>query len=503
MATPQENRFLRLALSQKVLSRDQLKTCLEFQQQKLQQGSKIPLWDCTVLESMLDQDVAEKLQDEAGDLSVEKLGDFAIMRKLGEGGMGTVWMATGPGDKRAAIKVLPSQLAKQRPFLTRFFREAQASIKLQHDNIVRGIAVGEDAGNYYFAMEFVDGESVRNMIERSGPMEPQRATEIVRQVAEGLAYAHEHNIVHRDIKPDNIMVTKGGVAKLADLGLARQTDAEMTALTRTGTGMGTPYYMAPEQAADAKRADARSDIYSLGATWYHMVTGQFPFAGNTPLEIMTKHLKEPLKAPRSVRTNIPRGISMTIERMMAKRPEDRIQSARDLCKTIDEQCTGERDLAKELGLAKPKVQESLWDMKIGVGAKAEKRRFSLSEVRERIRKGQVTRDTPARPAGTSSEYQPAAVFRELEREFPRDYAVRVDLDKTKPQTSTRAQLHNLVTRFDEAKKQQERKKTIKKVVSALIKLAVLAAVVALVWHFWPQIRGFVSGVISKRPAETP
>jgi serine/threonine protein kinase len=451
---------------------------------------------------MLDQEVAEKLQEQAGDLTVDKLGEFAVVRKLGEGGMGSVWMATAPDGTRAAIKVLSRELAKQRPFLTRFFREAQACIKLQHANVVRGIAVGEDAGHYYFAMEFIDGESVRAMLEREGPMEPQRATGIIRQAAEGLAYAHENGIVHRDIKPDNIMVTKEGVAKVADLGLARRVDSEMTALTRTGTGMGTPYYMAPEQAADAKRADARSDIYSLGATWYHMVTGQFPFTGNTPLELLTKHLKEPLKSPSSVRTGIPRGVSMAIERMMAKRPEDRVQSCRDLCTIIDEQCTGERDLAKELGMARPKPKESLWDMKVLVGGRQERRRFTLSEVRERIRKGQITRETPAHPA-EGGEYQPAGSFRDLGREFPKDYAIRVAADKSDGMAVTRAQLHDLVTHFDEAKRDHARKKALKAWIPRLIKLAVLVVIALVVWHFFPQIKGLVTGLLQKKAETTP
>ncbi|MHC4789640.1 MAG: serine/threonine-protein kinase, partial [Planctomycetota bacterium] len=234
MSTPQETRFLRLALTQKVLSRDQLKTCIEFQEQKKQEGSQIPLWDCTVLNNMLAQGVAEKLQDQAGDLDRAKLGDFTIIRKLGEGGMGSVWMAVGPEKQRVAVKLLPMHMAKRRPFLTRFFREAQASIKLKHKNIVGGVAVGEDRGHYFFAMEYVPGKSVREIMDSSPePMPFEKVTDIIRQVAEALAYAHENGIIHRDIKPDNIMVTKDGVAKLADLGLARETDTELTALTRT------------------------------------------------------------------------------------------------------------------------------------------------------------------------------------------------------------------------------------------------------------------------------
>ena len=494
MPTPQEKRFLRLAVAQKELTREQGEACLQMQAQKQRDGSSIPIWDCAVLQSMLDQDTAEALQEQAGDLNRDKLGDYSILRKLGEGGMGSVWMAVGPDKQRVAVKLLTPGLSIQRQFLTRFFREAQAAIKLQHDNIVRGLAVGEDAGYYFFAMEYVDGRSVRDIMKQSGPVPPARATEILLQVAEGLAYAHEHGVVHRDIKPDNIMVTRDGVAKLADLGLARQVDSEMTALTRTGTAMGTPYYMAPEQGIDAKRADARSDIYSLGATWYHMIIGEVPFDGGTPLEIWQKHQKQPVRPPSALRTDVPRGVSFTIERMMAKEPDRRIQSARDLCQIIREQCMGERDIAKELGLDRPKAQESMWDMKLHVAGGLEGRRLSLSDVRTRIRKGLIARDTPTRRAGNHGSYQPASAFRELAREFPRDYAVPTETDISTPDATTRAQLHTLVKDFDKEKRAYGRRRKLHRLVPYLISLGVLTAFAVAAWQLWPTIRGFLGGL---------
>jgi len=500
LPSPQETRFLRLALKSGVLSRDQLRTCLNYQAEKQKQGSRIPLWDCAVLNNMLDQNLAERLQDEAGDLDVEKLGEFTLLRKLGEGGMGSVYLAVGPDKRRVALKVLPPHLAKQRPFLTRFYREAQATIKLRHKNIVQGVAVGEDHGRYYFAMEFIDGRSVKDILDEVGAMEPQQASQIILQVAEGLAYAHANGIVHRDIKPENVMVTRDGVAKLADLGLARQTEADLTALTRTGTSMGTPHYMAPEQSTDAKRVDARADIYSLGATWYHMVTGRFPFTGESLVEILQKHLREPLKSPSSVRPGLPRSISLTIERMMAKDPANRIQTAKELCQIIRDQCLGERDIGKELGLDRPTVSESMWDMKILVGKRLERRRMSLTEVRQRISKGIVTRDTPARPAGSRKEWQPAASYKELAREFPRDYAVRVEPSAKKDARSARAQLHELVTHFDRASTRYRRKQKLKKSTPYLIEAVIALILIGAAIYFWPQIREFVSGLLSRGPA---
>ncbi|MCK4283933.1 MAG: protein kinase, partial [Candidatus Brocadiae bacterium] len=428
---------------------------------------------------------------------VEKLGDFTILRKLGEGGMGSVWLAVGSDKQRVAVKVLPPQLAKQRQFLTRFFREAESSIKLQHKNIVKGVAVGEEGGRYYFAMEFVPGRSVRQMIEKSGALPVEQATDIILQAAEGVAHAHQNSIIHRDIKPDNIMVTRNGVAKLADLGLARQTDADVTALTRTGTSMGTPYYMAPEQTTDAKRADARSDIYALGASWYHMVTGQLPFIGESALEIFQKHLKEPVKSPASVRPGLPRGVSITIERMMAKDPENRIQTAEELCRIIREQCLGERDVVKELGLEERGAKESMWDMRVPAGGGLETRRMSLSGLRQRVRSGRVTRDTPTRRAGSRAGWQPAGSFKELAREFPKDYAVHVDPTKGAKQDTPRGQLRDLVTHFDQASRAYGRKKTFKKMIPYLIEFVIALVIIAVVICFWSQIWGFVSGLFGK------
>ena len=494
MSTPQETRFARLAYGQKTLTKEQVDACVAFQAQKLEQGSKIALWDCAVLMGLVDEALAEKLAGKAGDLPVPKLGEFAVIQKLGEGGMGAVYLCTGPDKQRVAVKVLPPQLAKQRQFLSRFFREAQACCKLQHKNVVCGISVGEDAGYYFFAMEFVDGVSVDQMLKQSGPIPAEKATELVLQVAEGLAYAHQNGIIHRDIKPANIMVTKDGVAKLADLGLARRLDAEETALTRTGTAMGTPYYMAPEQATDAKRADARSDIYALGGTWYHMIAGQPPFNGSTPLEILYMHMKEPLRSLQTVLPGTPRGVSFTIDRMMAKDPAQRIQSADELVKIIREQCMGPRDLVSELGMTDKKPAESLWDVQMSVAGRVEKRRLSLADIRTRARNKQINKDTPVRRAGTRDKYQPAGSFRELEREFPRDYAAPADAVTRIEPTATHTQLHNLMSNYAAEKRSYKRRQGLKGILPYVIEIVVILAIGAVVWHYWTPISGFLSGL---------
>ncbi len=497
MATPQEKRFARLLLARKLLTAEQLEQCREFQANKRDQGSSMPLWDCCVLQNVLQQEEAEKLQVEAGDLTVDRLGDFVLVRKLGEGGMGAVYLGIGPEKRRAAIKVLAPHLANQRSLLTRFFREGQASIKLQHENLVRGYDIGEDSGYYYFAMEYIDGRSLGDIIEQGGVLPVDRASDTVLGVSEALAYAHENGLIHRDIKPENIMLTREGVPKLADLGLARQMDSEMTALTRTGTAMGTPYYMAPEQATDAKRADERSDLYSLGATWYHMVTGAVPFEGETSFEVFQKHMKEPLRPPEAVRKGIPRQVSMTIQRLMAKEPDQRVQSAGELCELIRNECLGTRDIRSELGLQERRSEEGLWNMKIQVGGRVEKRRLSLIEIRQRIKKGHVTRDTPARRAGERGAYMPAGSFRELAPEFQSDYAVSAKTVVDRDAPHTRQELHELVSGFDGARRSYRRKKKLKKMLPGLLKLAVVAAVGVLIYLFRAPIWGLISGLIGK------
>jgi serine/threonine-protein kinase len=291
-----------------------------------------------VLQNLLEHDAAERLREEAGELNVDSVGSFMLVRKLGEGGMGSVWLATDPHDRSVAVKVLSPDRARQRPMLTRFFREGQAAIRLQHPNLVSGLELGEDGGYYFYAMEFVAGRTVRELLDEKGRMECAESAGLVRQVASALAYAHDRNVVHRDIKPGNIIVTPEGRAKLADLGLAKYLDGDLTLLTHSGAGMGTPCYIAPEQIRDAKHADARSDIYSLGATWYHMVVGHPPFTGATTLEVCHKHVNEPLVPPSDLRADVPKDVSQLIQCMMAKDPADRLQTAAELESAIQEIC---------------------------------------------------------------------------------------------------------------------------------------------------------------------
>ncbi|MFA6567566.1 MAG: serine/threonine-protein kinase [Victivallales bacterium] len=259
--------------------------------------------------------------------------DFLILEEIGRGGMGVVYLTHQMSlDRRAALKILSSKYASISEFVAGFIKEARAAAKLNHPHIVQAYAVGEDNGIYFFAMEYIDGETMKSVLKREGCIPVDIALTMIQQIAESLDYAwKEQRLIHRDIKPDNIMITRNGRAKLADLGLARiageiedKNDEEI---------MGTPQYISPEHLTGAQM-DGRSDIYSLGASFYHIITGQFPFTGKTAAEITRKHVEEPLTPPRLVNPNISEFVSRIIMKMMEKNPNDRYQTAEELVDDI-------------------------------------------------------------------------------------------------------------------------------------------------------------------------
>src|SRR5262249_3990871 len=228
------------------------------------------------------------------------IGNYELLEKVAEGGMGSVWRARHRETGQVvAIKIMPAHMASNATLLRRFEQEFRAASRLDHPNIVRALDYGDNGSTPYLVMEFVEGESLGQKIEREGRMPEAEAVRIIAQAAQGLHRAHKQGIIHRDVKPDNIMVTPEGQAKLADLGLVKEVDADLN-LTKTGRGLGTPHFMAPEQFRSAKDADVRADIYSLGATLYMMVTGELPFRSNGPLEAWMKKMNNELTPPRQL-----------------------------------------------------------------------------------------------------------------------------------------------------------------------------------------------------------
>ncbi len=256
------------------------------------------------------------------------INDFIIRDTLGNGGMGTVYLAHQLSlDRPVALKILMEQFSRNSEFIVDFVREARAAARLNHPNIVQSYAVGEDEGIYFFAMEYVEGKTLRDMLNESPKLAWEQALGIIQQIAEALDFAWKNQqLVHRDIKPDNIMMTPRGVAKLADLGLARAASETMDDDDEV---MGTPQYICPEQLL-GQPMDVRGDIYSLGATLFHAVTGNFPFEGNSAAEIARKHLNEPVPALQTFAADIPKTVDHIVRKMMAKKLEDRYEDAEEL-----------------------------------------------------------------------------------------------------------------------------------------------------------------------------
>jgi eukaryotic-like serine/threonine-protein kinase len=260
------------------------------------------------------------------------LGDYRILRRLGEGGMGAVYLAYHEREgKQVALKVLPDALASNQAYVDRFYREARSGAALNHPNIVRCIDASQDrlTGKHYLVLEFVDGISALALLEKGSPLAVGDAVHIALDIARGLEHAHSRNIVHRDIKPDNILITRSGVAKLSDLGLAKRTD-EISHLTATRQGFGTPHYMPYEQALNARHADARSDIYALGATLYHLVAGEVPFPGVNHLDVMDKKNVGTFPPASIHNPRVTAQLDEILDRMMARDPDARYQTASEL-----------------------------------------------------------------------------------------------------------------------------------------------------------------------------
>lgn len=260
-----------------------------------------------------------------------KIPGYKILGKIGAGAMAFVYKARQLSlDRIVAIKILPKRFTENPEYVERFYREGKAAAKLNHPNIVQAIDVGEAGGYHYFVMEFVEGKTIADDIIKTGPIPEAEALEITIQVAEALRHAHSIGLIHRDVKPKNIMINSQGVVKLADMGLARETTDIEAAQSEAGKAYGTPYYIAPEQIKGKIDIDGRADIYSLGATFYHMVTGQVPFMAEDSSDVMRKHLREKLVPPDHINTSLSGGVSEVIEIMMAKKREKRYKNVEEL-----------------------------------------------------------------------------------------------------------------------------------------------------------------------------
>ncbi|MBI4618516.1 MAG: SUMF1/EgtB/PvdO family nonheme iron enzyme [Planctomycetes bacterium] len=251
------------------------------------------------------------------------LGGCEILERIGEGGMGTVYLCRQLSlDRRVVAKILHGDLIRREEFVKRFLREAQAAAKVSHPNIVQVLDHGQDGDLHYILMEYVDGVSVKDMIERRGAIPLDQVVRIGADAARGLSAAHRSGIVHRDVKPANLMLTSDGIVKLADFGIAKPLGEDVEEITQTNFLVGTVQYMSPEQ-CEGKDIDGRADLYSLGITFYQMLTGRRPFEGRSTVDLMRQHLHDPPPPVERYIGKVPAEISRILSRMLAKNPEER------------------------------------------------------------------------------------------------------------------------------------------------------------------------------------
>ena len=319
----------------------------------------------SLLEVMVDAKVLTRsqmirlLQEKGEGTRKLDIPGYQIMERLGRGSMGAVYKAKQISvDRVVAVKVLLDSLAQNKEFIKRFEREAKIAAKLSHNNVVNAIDAGEASGRFFFVMEYVEGLTIKDHLEKNKVFDEKEAIRIVLAVAEALKHAGHRGLIHRDVKPENVILTADGGVKLADLGLARLTDDEKWGLAEAGMAIGTPYYISPEQVRGQTDIDIRADIYSLGATFYHMVTGRVPYGGDNPSEVMRKHVdpRVQLVPPDHLNTRLSSGLGMVIETMLSKNREHRYSTPDDLILDLKCLIQGESPM---IATQKPESLEAL------------------------------------------------------------------------------------------------------------------------------------------------
>jgi len=322
---------------------DEVTDMLALQQQLAEGGNERSLADVLVANGVITERQMSRVRSEVdAQRSNQQIPGYQMLDKLGAGAMATVFKAKQVSlDRTVAVKVLPKKFMTDPQFVERFYAEGRAAAKLNHPNIVQAIDVGKAGEYHYFVMEYVEGTTVYDHLVKHKRYEESEALKIVIEMADALKHAHDKGFMHRDVKPKNIMITQSGTAKLADMGLARQVTDREAAEAEAGKAYGTPYYIAPEQIRGELDIDFRADIYGLGATFYHMVTGQVPFDGPNPSAVMHKHLKSELKPPDHINPNLSAGVGEIIEVMMAKNRDERYASTADLLEDLKAVARGE------------------------------------------------------------------------------------------------------------------------------------------------------------------
>jgi serine/threonine-protein kinase len=330
-----EDTVARFLIQNGIIATEKVDAARAAQAESAKRGTRMSLLEALDKNGLISNAEREHIEQQLNSpttVRVRKLGDYKLIKKLGEGGMGTVYVAEDTTQQRkVALKILSRERARDQAFLTRFQHEARSALKLRHENLVAAYATGDAYGRYYYVMEFCEGEPLDRILTRDGFLPWEKALGIVVQIARGLEYAHLQGFIHRDVKPGNIFMTSGGMAKILDMGLLKHVvGGKQSFSTKPGVVVGSPHYLSPEQIHAEKNIDCRADIYSLGATFYHLLTGDTPYHGESPVMVLMRHLDSPVPNAKVIRPQIPDALARIVQRMMAKNPGDRYKDCKEL-----------------------------------------------------------------------------------------------------------------------------------------------------------------------------
>jgi len=350
-----------LIIENELATKEQVDDCIRIQRDQVDDGQPSqPLEQIMVEKGYIRENQARLMRTAVGRLQRDtqreetvRIGGYEIISKLGDGGLGSVYRAKQISMGRTvALKVLHRKWLRDEEFKKRFLLEARLVGRLSHQNLIQVFDFGKEKGSYYFSMEYVDGPTVEATIDDDGPMEPDRALDIAVQILRAVSYIWGHKIVHRDIKPGNIMLTQTGIAKLGDFGFVKSGWDSI--LSTEGEVLGTPDYISPEQALGIEEIDFRSDVYSLGASLYHMLTGEPPFEGSGS-QVMRKHVRAEIRPLQDVNPDVPDAVCHIVEKMMAKDPNDRYDTCDQLFEDIDLVRMGRSPLTERPGVGKSTI----------------------------------------------------------------------------------------------------------------------------------------------------
>ncbi len=356
--------FVTVALAHRMVDREQIELCESILERERNNG-KTPrrIEEVLVAEQVLSEEEVWAVQKALSRMNRDarnvgrRIGGYEILGKLGEGGLGVVYKARQLSMGRiVALKVLHDRWVADEEFRKRFLVEARLVGRLSHQNLIQVIDVGRYKETYFYSMEFVDGDTIEDIIDRDGSMPVLQSMDVIFQMLRAIQYLQQYRIVHRDIKPGNIMQSKAGVAKLGDFGFVKSNLDSI--ISTEGEVLGTPDYISPEAAMGATDLDFRSDVYSLGATFYHMVAGRPLFTGS-PSDVMEKHIKEPPVPLKRVNPDLSDHVCLVVEKMLAKRREDRYQTAAELFDDLDLLRMSERAATGEMDMGRSTVVRAL------------------------------------------------------------------------------------------------------------------------------------------------